>query len=75
MEQLIVSFHTATEAMEVEDICREQKISGRLIPVPPDIKADCGLAWRTEPGNRELLQKALEGKVVPAGWNLRECRY
>lgn len=75
MEQLIVSFHTATEAMEVEYICREQKISGRLIPVPPDIKADCGLAWRTEPGNRELLQKALEGKVVPAGWNLRECRY
>lgn len=75
MKQLILSFHTATDAMAAEAVCREMRIDGRIIPVPPDIKADCGLAWRTDPENREALEKALAGKVVPAAWNLRECRY
>lgn len=75
MEQLILSFRTTTEAMAVEQICREQHIPGRIIPVPPDIKADCGLAWRTDPANRALLEQALAGKVKPSGWDLRNCRY
>ncbi len=75
MRQLILSFHTTTDAMAAEALCREKKIPGRIIPVPPDIKADCGLAWRTDPENREALSRALSGKVAPAGWNIRECRY
>ena len=42
----IITFHTTTEAMAMEKYCISQKISGRLIPVPREISAGCGLAWR-----------------------------
>lgn len=29
--------------------CKEHGISGRLIPVPRELSAGCGLAWRIEP--------------------------
>ncbi len=30
----ILTFHTTTAAMAMEDYCHEQKIPGRLIPLP-----------------------------------------
>ena len=40
----ILTFHTTTAAMAMEDYCHEQKIPGRLIPLPQEISAGCGLA-------------------------------
>lgn len=45
----ILTFHTTTAAMAMEDYCHEQKIPGRLIPLPQEISAGCGLAWRMSP--------------------------
>lgn len=45
----ILTFHTTTAAMAMEDYCHEQKIPGRLIPLPQEISAGCGLAWRMRP--------------------------
>lgn len=75
MEQLIISFHTTAEAMRAEHIFREKNVPGRIVPVPPDIRADCGMAWRTDPENQENLLAALSGEVVPAGIYLRNFRY
>ena len=44
----ILTFHTTTAAMAMEDYCHEQKIPGRLIPLPQEISAGCGLAWRID---------------------------
>lgn len=43
--RLIVTFHTTVEAMAVETFCRQRGIPGRLIPLPTQIHAGCGLAW------------------------------
>ena len=46
---LLITFHTTSEAMAMEQRCQEAGLAGRLIPVPRTITADCGLAWRSEP--------------------------
>ena len=64
---LIVSFYTTSAAMETEKRCRQREISGKLIPVPRHITADCGLAWRGEPAQKEELQ-ALLFDLETEGW-------
>ena len=43
---IVLSFQTTVAAMEWEKRCMETGIPGRLIPLPREISADCGLAWR-----------------------------
>ena len=43
----VITFRTTTEAMAMEKYCCIHKINGRLIPVPREISAGCGLAWRS----------------------------
>ena len=45
---LLITFHTTAGAMAMEKRCRAAGLAGRLIPVPREITADCGLAWRGE---------------------------
>lgn len=49
---LLITFHTTAGAMAMEKRCRAAGLAGRLIPVPREITADCGLAWRGEPGRQ-----------------------
>ena len=43
--KLVVAFHTTSEAMAMEKECEKQGVPGRLIPLPTEISAGCGLAW------------------------------
>ena len=52
---LLITFHTTSEAMAMEQRCQEAGLAGRLIPVPRTITADCGLAWRAELSLRPQL--------------------
>ena len=45
----LLTFHTTTAAMAMEDYCHEHGIPGRMIPLPQEISAGCGLAWRMRP--------------------------
>ena len=47
--RIIVTFQTTTDAMTMEKICIENSIPGRLIPVPREITAGCGMAWSAPP--------------------------
>ena len=44
-KKLVVAFRTTTGAMAMERLCREQKVSGRLIPLPRTVSAGCGMCW------------------------------
>ncbi len=44
-KKIVISFHTTAEAIAMEAECLIAKIPGRLIPVPRQISAGCGLAW------------------------------
>ena len=52
---LVISFNKTTDAMAVEEYCLNNNIEGRLIPLPKEISAGCGLAWKCEIANKELL--------------------
>lgn len=43
---MVITFSSTSKAMAMEKFCGEHGLSGRLIPVPQEISAGCGLAWR-----------------------------
>lgn len=67
--RLIVTFHTTTAAMAMEKVCAAQGVPGRLIPVPRDITAGCGVAWSALPDARDVVEKtAREAGIETDGW-------
>ena len=58
-EALVISFGTTTEAMKMERHCEREGLPGRLIPIPREITAGCGMAWKAKPTEKELLQQAI----------------
>lgn len=62
--KLIITFHTTTEAMAMEKVCKEAGADGRLIPVPRAISAGCGLAWCAKPESEVVLRKLMEEKGI-----------
>ena len=54
--KVVLTFHTTTQAMMTEQYARQKGIPGRLIPVPRQISAGCGMAWSAPAGDREQLE-------------------
>lgn len=64
-EKLVITFHTTTAAMAMEQTCRALGADGRLIPVPRAISAGCGLAWCAKPASRAALERLMvESKIT-----------
>ena len=57
---LVVTFDATAAAMAAEKYCLERGVPGRLIPVPREITAGCGLAWRAEVDKEEAVTAALK---------------
>ena len=55
-DTLVVTFHTTT-----------QGLPGRIIPVPREITAGCGLSWKAAPEDREALEQAFAEAGL--GWD------
>ena len=65
---LVVTFEATAAAMAAEKYCLEKGVPGRLIPVPREITAGCGLAWKAEVGQEEAVTAALkEAGIVYSG--------
>lgn len=58
--KVIITFHTTTDAMAMESLCKAQNLCGRMIPVPGVITADCGLAWCAGPEEEASLRGAMQ---------------
>lgn len=59
-ERLIITFSSTVHAMQMEKICKEGNYPGRIIPVPRQITAGCGLAWSAPTDAMEELCKVME---------------
>lgn len=70
--KLVVTFHTTADAMAMEKVCREAEVSGRLIPVPREISAGCGLAWCAPTEEREKLVDVMDQHGIEQE-SLHEC--
>ena len=55
---LIVTFASTTAAMALDSYSTAHKLPGRLIPVPREITAGCGLAWKAPPEEQGRLTDA-----------------
>ena len=64
MQKIIITFQTTTMAMFMERTCKNAGKNGRLIPLPKQISAGCGLAWMTEDYDIENWHIFLDEKGV-----------
>ena len=64
---LVVTFDATAAAMAAEKYCLERDVPGRLIPVPREITAGCGLAWKAEVEQEEAVTAALEEAGIKYG--------
>ena len=58
---LVIAFENVTDALAMEKHCQTHGLPGRIIPIPREITAGCGLAWKAEPEDRDRLIPALDG--------------
>ena len=59
-KRFVISFHTTADAMAAEKGCKEHGIEGRLIPVPRQISAGCGIAWSSPLEEKQRLPIVME---------------
>ena len=58
---LVVTFANTPDAIAMEMFCKQNDLPGRLIPVPREITAGCGLSWKADPAQKDQLETALTG--------------
>ena len=46
----------------MEKLCKENQKTGRMIPVPREISAGCGLAWCCEPDMEQEMSEFMKEK-------------
>ena len=69
-ECVVVTFYTTAEAMATKKLCQEKQIAGKLISAPRSLSADCGIAWRSDMEDRDILKTALtEAGIEFAGFH------
>lgn len=70
---LVLTFPTTAAAMACEELCGRVGLPGRMIPVPGQISAGCGLAWKAAPQDQDALVSALaEAGVAVEGADVIE---
>ena len=62
---MVLTFPTTTAAMAMETLCAKAGLPGRLIPVPREITAGCGMSWRAPLESREVLTAAARQAGLP----------
>ncbi|MDO4788526.1 MAG: DUF3343 domain-containing protein [Johnsonella sp.] len=58
--KLVVLFHTTTEAMAADRYFTQNAVPGRLIPVPSEISAGCGMCWSVPAESGMLVEEAIK---------------
>ena len=62
--KVVFTFSTTTQAIKMEERCKNAGAAGRLIPVPRQISAGCGMAWAAEVQERESLTRLAGQEAV-----------
>lgn len=60
----VITFHSTTQAVQAEKICKKSGFETRLIPVPRQISSDCGVCIRfLRPDQEDVLKMLNENRV------------
>ena len=63
---IVLSFGSTVAAMAWEKRCAEKTIPGRLIPLPRELSAGCGLAWRMLPEDWQTWRTCIDPAAYDA---------
>lgn len=63
-EFLYVTFHTTTDAIAAEEILKTNDVHGRLVLIPRELSAGCGMAWRSKQEDQEQVEKLLKQNKI-----------
>lgn len=66
---LVLTFSSTSQAIAAEALFTQKGLPGRTIPVPAQVSAGCGLAWKAEPEEKQALLDAL----ALAGYAYEAC--
>lgn len=61
---VVFTFHTTTQAMLMEQWGKKEGAGGRLIPVPRQISAGCGMAWCAPLSERPRLEQLTREREI-----------
>ena len=56
----VITFNSTTDAIAFEKYCHDKEIPGRLIPVPREISASCGICWAVPVEDAPTVEKSIE---------------
>lgn len=56
---VVVTFPTTADAMHMQSLAGKWPLQGRLAPIPRQLSAGCGFAWREPVKNRPLVEELL----------------
>lgn len=59
MRNLYVVFYTTSEAIATEFVCKNNNIEGKLVSVPREISAGCGMSFESKEENFEKIKNLL----------------
>ena len=62
--KLVITFRTTADAIAFEKACKANDKPGRMIPVPREISAGCGLAWASVPEEKDGMTIFLEEQNI-----------
>ncbi len=54
---LVIAFGSTTAALQMERLANKARIPGKLIPIPRQLSATCGMAFRAEPQYQQQLEQ------------------
>ncbi len=58
--RFIVTFFNTAGAMAFKESCEARGIEGRLIPIPAELKAGCGMVWSAPLTARSPLMELID---------------
>lgn len=61
---IVITFDTTTDAMMMEDFAKANNFEGKLIPIPNEISAGCGLAFEADLPEVNQIRQILEDNMV-----------
>lgn len=63
-DSVVVTFYTTAEAFAFEKACRKKGVEGRLVAVPRQLSAGCGMAWASPVDLRDEIESLAEAKAL-----------
>lgn len=56
----VIAFASTEQALAAEAMFTKKGLPGRMIPIPSQVSAGCGLAWKAETDEEPMLLDALQ---------------